>query len=153
MCARGRRRCQAASAQKRDGDRPSWIGQGGSIVLAARTFCSLLVAGINKKHWTVEESAVRHFGAAGQERVACGESGYYTGMEGTSASLYGAPGVDDPIVGDQGDGSSTLLSSGDLREMIKSVIREDPTLLSAAGGHAPSSSGTGKLLMFLLKKA
>ena len=74
---------------------------------------------------------------------------YYTGMEGTSAALYGAPGVDtDPIVGDQGDGSSTRPSSGDLREMIKSIIREDPTLLSAAGGHAPSSSGTGKLLMF-----
>ena len=69
-------------------------------------------------------------------------------MEGMSAAVYRAAGVDDPIVGDPGDGPSTLLSSGDLREMIKAVIREDPTLLSTTGGHAPSSSGTGKLLGF-----
>ena len=60
--------------------------------------------------------------------------------------------MDDPAVGDPGEGPSTLTSSGDLREMIRSVIREDPTLLSTTGGHAPSSSGSGKLLGFLVKR-
>jgi hypothetical protein len=58
-----------------------------------------------------------------------------------STALYAAPG------GDPGEDPSAP-SAGDLQEMTRSVLRDDPTLLSAGAGHAPSTSvrtSSGKL--------
>ncbi len=55
-------------------------------------------------------------------------------MEGelSASALYATP------EGEAGEGPSAP-SAGDLREMIRSVIRDDPTLLSASAGHTPST--------------
>ena len=57
------------------------------------------------------------------------------------------PDIPGPPLG-EGPSTTPTVPTGDLRELIRNVIREDPTLLSAMGGSAPSARapGSGKLL-------
>jgi hypothetical protein len=67
------------------------------------------------------------------------------GMEGelSASALYATP------EGESGEEGPSAPSAGDLREMIRSVLRDDPTLLSAGAGHTPLTSAgiaSGKLV-------